>query len=60
MEETEIKKRPLMAKISNNYCNKIYITDDNPRNEDLKIRKELLRHISHKKTQCRKSNTSYL
>ena len=44
------KKRPIMAKIANNYCNKIYITDDNPRNENPnKIRKELLKHISIKK-----------
>ena len=35
------KKRPLMAKIANENCKKIYITDDNPRNENpKKIRKE--------------------
>ena len=40
MEEKEIKKRPLMAKIANNYCKKVFITDDNPRNENPeKIRK---------------------
>ncbi len=45
------KKRPLMAKIANKYCNKIYITDDNPRNEDpKKIRKTLLKYISTKKS----------
>ncbi len=45
------KKRPLMAKIANKYCSKIYITDDNPRNEDpQKIRKELLKYISRKKS----------
>ena len=27
-------KRPEMAKISEDVCNQIYITDDNPRNED--------------------------
>ena len=30
------KKRPLMAKIANFSCKKIYITDDNPRNENPK------------------------
>ncbi len=44
------KKRPLMAKIANNYCKKIYLTDDNPRNENpKKIRNELLRHITRNK-----------
>ena len=45
------KKRPLMAKIANKYCNKIYITDDNPRNENPKtIRKKLLNYISSEKS----------
>ncbi len=45
------KKRPLMARIANKYCSKIYITDDNPRNEDpQKIRKELLKYIPIKKS----------
>ena len=26
-----------MGRIANKYCNKIYLTDDNPRNEDPKI-----------------------
>ena len=31
-----------MARIGNTHCKKIYVTDDNPRNEDPeKIRKEL-------------------
>ena len=34
--ERDFKKRPIMAKIANNSCKKIYITDDNPRNEDPK------------------------
>ena len=43
-------KRPLMSKIANENCNKIFITDDNPRNENPnKIRKELLKHISKNK-----------
>ena len=41
------KKRPLMAKIANMNCKKIYVTDDNPRNEDPKnIRTELVKNIS--------------
>jgi len=47
--ERDQKKRPLMAKIADTYCNKIYITDDNPRNENpKKIRNELLKHILRK------------
>ena len=39
-----------MAKIANNNCKKIYVTDDNPRKENpQKIRYELLRHISRNK-----------
>ena len=45
--ERDIKKRPLMAKIANINCNKIYITDDNPRNENpQKIRAQLLKFIT--------------
>ncbi len=44
------KKRPLMAKIANNYSKKIYVTDDNPRNENpKKIRNEILTKINSKK-----------
>ena len=44
------KKRRLMAKIANDNCKKIYITDDNPRNENpKKIRDELAKYISKKK-----------
>ena len=44
------KKRPLMARIANNYSKKIYVTDDNPRNEDPdKIRNEIIRNIDRKK-----------
>ena len=40
------KKRPLMARIANQKCEKIYVTDDNPRNESpKKIRDELSKNI---------------
>ena len=43
-------KRPLMAKIANKNCKKIYLTDDNPRNENpKKIRNELSKSISKNK-----------
>ena len=44
------KKRPLMAKIANIHCKKIYVTDDNPRKENpKKIRIELVNNILAKK-----------
>tara|TARA_Y100000389_G_scaffold146133_1_gene144773 strand:- start:3473 stop:6244 length:2772 start_codon:yes stop_codon:yes gene_type:complete len=44
------KKRSLMAKIANEYSKKIYVTDDNPRNEDpRKIRNEIIKRISSDK-----------
>ena len=44
------KKRSLMSKIANKYSKKIYVTDDNPRNEDpKKIRDELLKNIDSEK-----------
>ena len=39
-----------MAKIADKNCNKIYVTDDNPRNENpKKIRNELLKYIKNSK-----------
>ncbi len=39
-------KRPLMGKIANDYCDKIYLTDDNPRNENPnKIRHSIKKKI---------------
>ena len=35
--ERDKPKRKIMGKIANKYCNKIYLTDDNPRNENPKI-----------------------
>ena len=43
-------KRVLMGAIANRYANKVYITDDNPRNEDpKKIRKAIL-------SKCKRAN----
>ena len=48
--ERDKKKRPVMAKIADNYCKKIFVTDDNPRSENpKKIRNELLKHIKKNK-----------
>ena len=45
--ERDKKKRRLMAAIANDHCKKIYITDDNPRNESpKKIRNQLLKFIN--------------
>ena len=43
-------KRPLMGDIANKYCDKIYLTDDNPRFENPKvIRDQIKRKIKKKK-----------
>ena len=48
--ERDKKKRPLMAQIANSFARKIYVTDDNPRNEDpKKIRDELVNKIDKNK-----------
>ena len=42
------KKRPLMAKIASSNCNKVYVTDDNPRNENPeKIRREIIKNVKN-------------
>ena len=42
--ERDKKKRFLMGKIAKKYCRKVFITDDNPRNEDPKrIRNEIIK-----------------
>ena len=39
-----------MAKIAKSLCKKIYVTDDNPRNENpAKIRKEIIHHLKGSK-----------
>ena len=43
-------KRQIIGKIANKYCSKIYLTDDNPRNENPKnIRKEIKKKIDKNK-----------
>jgi MurE/MurF fusion protein len=43
-------KRPMMGKIANYYCNKIYLTDDNPRSENpKKIRLAIKKKITKSK-----------
>ena len=44
--ERDFKKRPIMAKIAKSFCEKIYVTDDNPRKENpQKIRKEIISNL---------------
>jgi len=44
-------KRPMMGKIANKYCDRIYLTDDNPRFEDPKsIRKSIRKNTNKSKT----------
>ena len=46
----DFKKRPIMGKIAEKYSNKIYLTDDNPRNESpSKIREEIKKGINKNK-----------
>jgi murE/murF fusion protein len=48
--ERDFKKRSIMAKIANKFCDKIYVTDDNPRYENpKKIRKEIAKYLTKKK-----------
>jgi murE/murF fusion protein len=45
------EKRPMMGKIANQYCDKIYLTDDNPRYENpKKIRTSVKKNIKKSKT----------
>ena len=46
--DRDFKKRSLMAKIADKNCKKIYITDDNPRNErPEKIRQAIFKHVKN-------------
>ena len=47
--DRDFKKRPEMAKIASSNCKKIYVTDDNPRNEKpSKIRNEIIKNVKNK------------
>ena len=47
--DRDFKKRPLMAKIASSNCKKIFVTNDNPRNESpVKIRNEIIKNIKNK------------
>ena len=44
--ERDTSKRKLMGKVAKKYCDKIYITDDNPRNENpKKIRNDIIKGL---------------
>ena len=48
--ERDKPKRKIMGRIANNYCNKIFLTDDNPRQESpKKIRNDIKININKKK-----------
>tara|TARA_B100000963_G_scaffold360802_1_gene393187 strand:+ start:4917 stop:7769 length:2853 start_codon:yes stop_codon:yes gene_type:complete len=48
--DRDLNKRPIMGKIAEKYSNEIYLTDDNPRNENpFKIRNEIKKGIKNKK-----------
>ena len=48
--DRDIQKRSIMGKIANELCNKIYLTDDNPRTENpSKIRADIKKNIKTKK-----------
>ena len=48
--ERDRPKRKIMGKIANKYCDKVYLTDDNPRKEDpKKIRNDIKSNILKKK-----------
>ncbi len=48
--DRDLKKRSVMGKIAEKYSDKIFLTDDNPRNENpFKIRKDIKKGIKKKK-----------
>ena len=50
--DRDFKKRSMMGRIADKYSNKIYLTDDNPRNENSsKIRKDIRKGIKKNKIQ---------
>ena len=49
-------KRPMMGKIANHYCDRVYLTDDNPRYENPKIIRSSIRKSINKSKICEISN----
>ena len=49
-------KRPMMGKISNKYCDRVYLTDDNPRYENPKSIRDSIRKNINKSKICEISN----
>ncbi len=48
--ERDKNKRGKMGKIANRFCNKVYVTDDNPRNESpKKIRNQIKKYVNKNK-----------
>jgi len=48
--ERDKSKRRLMGQVAKKYCEKIYVTDDNPRNENAKkIRKDIMKGLKKSK-----------
>ena len=48
--ERDKEKRPIMGKIADKFCSSIYLTDDNPRNENpKKIRTSIKKSITKSK-----------
>ena len=50
--ERDQSKRSLMGKVAKKYCDKIFVTDDNPRNENpKKIRKDIMKMLKNSMAQ---------
>ena len=48
MAKEILRKDLLMARIAKSMCEKIFVTDDNPRNESpKKIRKQIIKHLKN-------------
>ena len=50
MEVIDIYKRSMMGSIAENYCENVYLTDDNPRKENPRIiRNQIKKGFKHRK-----------
>ena len=49
-------KRPMMGKIANKYCDRVYLTDDNPRHENPKIIRDAIKKNINKSKMFEISN----